>query len=62
MSTETPGPTDVAEAAEDDGVIDVTANIVVESPDPLAELRQQAIEGIKKAKKRTLQKILALLG
>ena len=61
MSTETPGPTDVAEAAED-GVIDVTANIVVEPPDPLAELRQQAIEGIKKAKKRTLQKILALLG
>jgi hypothetical protein len=64
MSTETPGLTDVADATEDDGVIDVTANIVVESPapDPLSELRQQAIEGIKKAKKRTLQKNLALLG
>ena len=52
----------MADAAKDNGVIDVTAKIVVEPPDPLAELRQKAIEGIKKAKRRTLQKILALLG
>lgn len=55
-STETNG-------AEDDGLIDVMANVVPDEPvDPLTELRQKAIDGIKKAKKRTLQKILALLG
>ena len=62
MSTETPGPAEAADATADEGVIDVTANIIVESPDPLAEMRQKAIEGIQKARKRTLQKILALLG
>jgi hypothetical protein len=49
--------------AEDDGIIDVMASIVPDDPvDPLAELRQKALDGIKKAKKRMLQKILALLG
>ena len=62
VSAETSGPAEAADATADEGEIDVTANIVIESPDPLAELRQQAIAGIQKAKKRTLQKILALLG
>lgn len=59
---ELPAPAET-NGAEDDGVIDVMANVVPDEPvDPLAELRQKAIDGIKKAKKRTLQKILSLLG
>ena len=51
------------DGVDDDGVISDTESIIPAEPaDPLAELRQRAIAGIRKAKKRTLQKILALLG
>jgi len=51
------------DGVDDNGVISTTVSIIPAEPvDPLAELRRKAIDGIKKAKKRTLQKILALLG